>query len=368
MTFFSTSCSLAAVSTCALLQWSAAAATMKLHELDSDLVMCHIGHFLRMKEYVTLSLTSKHLYEQLRFRSTEQNAQLLYVSGNVNQIFFRQTGITFFGSEEWETTFGVRNLEHVVLLSLDAFHAIHAQCPFSPTGKLVKDTHALVYVPARIPTATGDEAVTFPVLGRLCPSILQDPDASAWGGDLREMLLAQEQPNDEAIPDDEPGCPNYRWGVDGLCFVDCGTGADLAISGSGWLLFFIGEDHAIIPGSRGASYTDSLQLLRAANQLVDAGSVLGRNGELLAGEGYEVLGALEVAIVAALVLSVTHQRILPRDPKTFAITKYIAKGYNRTIIGDSNDETGLFGYYHVSGNEQIGVCAARRLKPALPAG
>ena len=114
--------------------------------------------------------------------------------------------------------------------------------------------------------------------------------------------------------------------------------------------------------------TDSLQLLTAANQLVDTGSVLGRNGELLSGEGYEVLSALEVAIVAALVLCVTRQRILPREPKTFAITKYIAQGYNRTIIGDSNDETGLFGYYHVSADEQIGVCAARRLIPPPPAG
>jgi hypothetical protein len=335
---------------------------MRLDELQADLVMCHIGHFLRMKEYLTLSLSSKCLYQQLRFRTTEQNAQLLYVSGNVNQIFFRQTGVTFFGSEEWESTFGVHDLGEVALLSMDAFHALHVPCPFS-ADKLVKDTHALVFVPDRIPTATGDEPVTFPVLGRLCPSILKDSKPSVWGGYLALELLAQEQPEGAEIPDDEPGVPCFRFPPEQLKFVDCGTGNDLAVPRRQWLLFYIGQDHGLIPGSRGASFADSLQLLRAANQAIDASSELGRNGELLHGEGYEVLSALEVAIVAALVLTKTQQRILPQEPRTFAITKYIAQGFNRVIIGESNDATGLFGFYHVGGDEEVGVCAARQLTP-----
>ena len=335
---------------------------MRLHELQIDLVMCNIGHFLRMNEYVTLSLASKYLYEELRFQNTEQNKHLLYVSGNVNQIFFRQTGVTFFGSEEWASTFGVHDLNDVALLSMAAFEALHKPCPFSP-DKLVKDTHALVYIPDRIPTENGDEPVSMPVLGRLCPSILQDPDPARWGGDCQEVLLAQEQPAGAAVPDDEPGVPRYRRGCEGLNFVDCGKAVDLTVPQKSWLLFYIGEDHALIPNSRGASFTHSLGILRTANQLIDPSSSLGRNGELLTGEGYEVLSALELAIVAALVLTKTQQRILPMEPKTFAITKYIAKGYNRTIIGDNNDTTGLFGWYRFPRDEEIGVSTARRLVP-----
>ena len=76
-----------------------------------------------------------------------------------------------------------------------------------------------------------------------------------------------------------------------------------------------------------------------------------------------LLFMLMLCIVAALVLTKTQQRILPMEPKTFAITKYIAKGYNRTIIGDNNDTTGLFWWYFTSGDEEIGVSTARRLVP-----
>mmetsp|Transcript_37808 Transcript_37808/g.89461 ORF Transcript_37808/g.89461 Transcript_37808/m.89461 type:complete len:321 (-) Transcript_37808:102-1064(-) len=318
-----------------------------------------------MKEYLALSLSSKFFYDQLRFQTDMQNEQLLYISGNVNQIFFRQTGVTFFGSEEWENTFGIRILEDSVsLLSMDAFSTLHAPCPFTP-GKLVKDTHALVYVPDRIPTERGEEeAVSFPVLGRLCPSILQDPDPAVWGGDLQEALLAWEQPEGAIIPDTQPGVPGYRFLMSRLEFIDCGKGIDLTVPRKSWILFYVGDDHGLVPESRGEAFWQNVRRLQGVNQeFVDPDNRLGRNGELRAGTGYEIMGALEIAIIAALIYSKTRQRILPSEPKTFAVTKYIAMGHNRTIIGDSNDATGLFGFYSVGDDDELGVCAARRLDP-----
>mmetsp|Transcript_69360 Transcript_69360/g.144650 ORF Transcript_69360/g.144650 Transcript_69360/m.144650 type:complete len:348 (-) Transcript_69360:125-1168(-) len=331
--------------------------------LDINLIMCHVGHFLRMNDYLMLSLACKDLSDQLRFQQDVQDEQLLYISGNVNQIFFRQTGVLFFGSEEWDTTFGIKLSEDSVsLLGIEEFRLLNSPCPFDlDTSKKVKDTHALIFVPHIV---SGNKKVNMELLSALCPSIVQDPDPAAWGGYVEDVLLAEEQPLGVQIPDEQPGVPGYQRSVPHFGkwnFVSCGQAKDIAIDQSGWLLFYVGKD-GLIPESRGLAFTDSVDLLRKVNRTIDPDSKLGRNGELLAGTGYEILGSLEVAIAASMIFSKTSMRILPAEPeRTFAITKYIGKGYNRIIIGENNPSTGLFGWYRSPNDSEVGICSARKL-------
>jgi hypothetical protein len=328
-----------------------------LLSLQVDIVMCSIGRYLRPREYNLLSLTCRHLKREMRFEGgSNDDESLLLLNSNVNQVFFRQTGCLFFGTEEWLKAFGIE-LDNVSLLNLETYRTLHSPCPFRGDGnKTVKETHALMYVPKTI----NGSPVNMEVLSALCPKIVQDPDPEVWGGDLIDLLLEEDQPADAYhMPDDSPGVP---WFSPFLNYKICGKAKDIAVSESCWMLFYLGDDHGLIPDSRGKSFSQHLDMLRKVNEQINSETKLSRNGELLRGDGYEVLSALEVAIAATLIYSKTGQRIIPADPDTFTLTKYYAVGYNRIIIGQNNDDTGLFGFYQVSGPNSCGICAARKLR------
>jgi len=197
----------------------------------------------------------------------------------------------------------------------------------------------------------------------LCPKVVENPDPEVWGGNLQEAILAEDQPDGIVNPDAVPGIPQYSRNMN---WINCGTTADIVIPGNSWILFYIGDDHGLVPGSRGISFTKMLEGLQRVNMNISSESKLSRNGELLVGEGYEVLSALEVAVVASLIYTKTGQRILPKKPlSTYSLTRYYAVGYNRTIVGDNNDHSGLFGCGCIRGAQSIGVCAARRVSNHL---
>jgi len=87
------------------------------------------------------------------------------------------------------------------------------------------------------------------------------------------------------------------------------------------MLIYIGDDHGLIPGSRGLSFKDMLNKLNDINLKVDQNSKIGCNGELVEGNGYESLNFLEMAIACTLILKKTGIRILPNNPHTFTITR-----------------------------------------------
>jgi len=320
-----------------------------------------VGSYLSPQDYQSLSMTCCELRRGMTFQDDDQeaNEHLLYASANANQILLRQSGITFFGSDEWKATFGIE-LQRVPLLGLSIFRTLHTDCPFSTDGRKVKDTHALVYIPSEI----DESPINMDQLSKLCPQIVQDPDPAKWGGNMREAVLAEDQPDGVDIPDDRPGIPQYDHRMN---WISCGIASDMTVSKSCWMLFYIGDDHSILPNTRGNSFSGMVEGLRKVNAHISGESDLGRNGELLAGEGYEVLSALEVAVVASLIVSKTGQRILPSEPSSFSLTQYYTVGYNRTIIGDNNEDSGLFGWYRVGGNESIGICAGRRLATSVTA-
>ena len=331
--------------------------------------MTSIGKFLTARHYNLLSVTCKQLKREMRFELNAEdstvpaNEQLLYISSNINQIFFRQTGCQFFGTEEWLHTFGV-DVGDVEPLSFAAYQTLNSPCPFDTTDeslggrrKQVKETHALMYVPSKV----GGKPINMEMLAKLCPSIVKDADPKIWGGELEELLLAEEQPEGVDIPDDYAGIP---WYDARLNYVHCGRGVDITVEKNCWLLFYVGDDHGLIPNSRRKPFTEHLTMLSEVNRGISLESRLGKNGELLSGEGYEVLSALEVAIAATLIYGKTGARILPSDPESFSLTRYIAKGYNRTIIGQSSEDRGLFGFYNITTDEAWGVCAARKMSVA----
>ena len=322
-----------------------------------------VGSYLSPKEYHSLSVTCSELRRGMTFQQDDQdtnetNEHLLYASANANQILLRQSGVTFFGSDEWKATFGIE-LQKVPLLDLSIFRTLHTDCPFNTDGRKVKDTHALVYIPKKI-----DESnINMELLSLLCPQIVQDPDPAIWGGYMMEAVLAEDQPDGVENPDDSPGIPQYDPRMN---WIDCGIASDMTVSKSCWMLFYIGDDHSILPNTRGKSFSGMVEGLRKVNSGLSGESGLGRNGELLAGEGYEVLSALEVAVMASLIVSKTGQRILPSEPSSFSLTRYYTVDYNRTIIGDNNEGSGLFGWYALlGGSESIGICAGRRLATAV---
>lgn len=87
------------------------------------------------------------------------------------------------------------------------------------------------------------------------------------------------------------------------------------------MLIYVGDDHGILPGSRGQSFRSMLHILENLNKKIDDESILGCNGEILNGKGYETLNVLEVAIACTLIFKKSGQRILPSQPKTFTITR-----------------------------------------------
>jgi len=48
-----------------------------------------------------------------------------------------------------------------------------------------------------------------------------------------------------------------------------------------------------------------LDLISDINKHIDKNCIIGRNGEILEGDGYEVLSALELAIAASLIYTKT---------------------------------------------------------------
>merc|ERR1712107_502989 len=127
------------------------------------------------------------------------------------------------------------------------------------------------------------------------------------GGDLLAATLAEDQADHAFDPDTVPGIPPYHPNMN---WINWGTQSDLVLPSNCWILFYIGDDGGIVPGTRGISFAQMLEVLRSVNVNMSSESKLSRNGELLVGDGYEILSALEVAIIASLIYTKTGQRIL----------------------------------------------------------